>query len=125
MNYTPVIGIGDRLARPKFFGLVQHEGVLVGYDTVLTNTPGKGEHIASLQDFAAGQRITVRPTGADPASVVARARRILARPRRYDPIARNCQHTVNESVYGVAKSPSVGFAGVVGVCLLCFALLRN
>jgi hypothetical protein len=125
MNYNFAIGIGDVLARPKFFGLVQHLGVLVGYNLVLTNTPERGEHIATLHEFSANEQITVHRTGADPSTVVARARGILARPKRYDPVLRNCQHTVNEIVKGVAESPLVRCAGLLGLIGLIYFTVRR
>jgi hypothetical protein len=103
MNYSPAIG--DLLVRQKALGVFDHVGVLVGPNTVLQNTPDRGEHLATLQDFAAGEPIKVLPTGAHPAHVMARARQVLANAKAYNPFSRNCEHTVSEVVRGFAKSP--------------------
>ena len=42
---------GDIVSRPK--GVVRHVGVVVE-DGVLHNVPGRGEHVSSLESFAAG-----------------------------------------------------------------------
>lgn len=107
MNYTPAIG--DLLIRPKALGIFDHVGVLVGPNTVLQNTPAKGEHLAPVPEFAAGQPIKVLPTGANPSGVIARARRVLSNAKPYDPISRNCEHTASEVIRGYAKSPQVLF----------------
>src|SRR5439155_12163490 len=105
MNPSQAIGIGDLLTRPKAFSLVDHTGVAVGPRMVIQNTPEKGEHLATLPEFSAGQPITVHRTGADPKAVMARARRVLANPKRQHLLLRNCQHTAHEIICGVAKSP--------------------
>ncbi len=126
MNHTPIIGIGDVLMRPKFFGLVQHRGVFVGGNAVLTNTPGKGEHLVTVDEFSAGERITPHRSGANPLDVLARGRRILANPRKYDPILRNCEHTTTELTDGKAKSPSLIFVGAVAATIgVIYALTRR
>jgi hypothetical protein len=107
MNYIPTIG--DLLVRPKAGGLINHVGVLVAHNTVLQNTPDKGEHVATVAEFAAGTPVKVVSTGVPPSLVVARAREILARAKSYHPFARNCEHTATEAVVGVAKSPQLLF----------------
>ena len=73
MNPPATIRVGDILARPKAVGIVTHFGVAITSDLVLQNTPEKGEHIATLQQFSAGKPVTVHRTNADPSIVVARA----------------------------------------------------
>ena len=125
MNHTPIIGIGDVLMRPKFFGLVQHCGVFVGGNAVLTNTPSKGEHLATLNEFSAGERITLRHSRADPWTVIARSQKILANPKRYDPICRNCEHTANEAIHGTPKSPIVFCLGLLALAGVIYAVTRR
>lgn len=121
MNYSTFgIGIGDLLTRPKALGLFDHRAVLVAPNQVLQNTPESGEHLVSLSDFCANQPIKVSHSGADPITVATRARKILAKPRRYDAFLRNCEHTANELISGIAKSPQL-FAWLIGTA--CFALL--
>jgi hypothetical protein len=115
MTYTPAIG--DFLVRPKAGGLVKHVGVLIAPNNVLQNTPEKGEHLATVNEFAAGAPVTVLPTGAQPAHVMARARQILARAKAYHPLARNCEHTATETVGGVAKSPQLLFFAAFAVII--------
>ena len=107
MNYIPTIG--DLLIRPKAIGILDHVGVLVAANAVLQNTPEKGEHLAPVHEFAAGQPIRVQPTGADPTHVMARARNVLANAKPYNPFSRNCEHTASEVVLGFAKSPQLLF----------------
>jgi hypothetical protein len=115
-SYYPTINIGDILTKRKLLGMIEHYGVVIGHNTVLHNTPGRGEHAVTIDEFVEGQAIEVKPTGADPTVVSARGREILAKPQRYHPAKRNCQHTVFEAIYGVAKSPTA-------TLLLFFALL--
>jgi len=101
------LNIGDLLTRPKLLGLLDHAGVVVAPDTVLHNTPDKGEHLATVREFSAGHPVTVVRTGTDPLTIRERCRRILSRPKRYDAISRNCQHTAFETLTGLARSPYV------------------
>jgi|SRR5579871_4648558 len=126
MNYnTPIIGIGDVLLRPKYFGLVQHRGIFLGGNAVLTNTPDKGEHLATIEEFSGREHVTVYRTGANPREVIARSREILKRPRKYDPISRNCEHTASEVTSGRAKSPTVAFWGIMAIVGLAYVLTRR
>jgi hypothetical protein len=115
MNY--MLSIGDLLIRPKCLGFVEHEGVFVGSNSVITNTPDKGEHLSTIQEFAAGQPVRVQRTGANPNEIIARAKAILAKPRKYDPAIRNCQHTAAEVITGAAKSRQVMTVLLVVVCV--------
>lgn len=119
MNYNQTISVGDWVMRPKFFGLLEHIGVFLGNNMVYHNTPERGEHVSTLREFSAGQPVKVQRTGAEPSSVIARAKKALANPKEYDAARRNCQHTASEIVYGVAKSPFV----VTCVILLAVILL--
>jgi hypothetical protein len=96
-------------------GIIDHVGVIVGPNTVLQNTPRKGEHLATIPDFSSAQPIKIARTGANPHEVVARAKKILANPQKYDVAVRNCEHTVSEVVLGFAKSPQIMFFCLLGV----------
>ncbi len=126
MNYIP--SIGDLLIRPKTLGFINHVGVVVGPDAVLQNSPGRGEHIATIQEFAAGQPVVAHRTGAAPGDVLGRARKILANPRAYDLALRNCEHTAGDVLRGVAKSPQFllwGALAVVGLLVFLVLCLRR
>jgi hypothetical protein len=125
MQYTPAIG--DLLVREKALGFFNHVGVMVAPNAILQNTPEKGEHLAALPEFAAGEQVKVVTTGADRSLVSVRAQHVLANPKAYNPLSRNCEHTVYEVVSGVAKSPQlllwVGVAIIVGI--VAVVLLRR
>lgn len=128
MNYyQPSLNIGDLLIRPKVLGLIDHFGVVIAHDRVLQNTPERGEHVTTVNEFSAGQKITVRSTGANPSSVLARAREILAYPQKYHLINRNCQHTANEVANGEAKSPMLFLAilTMIAGILMCLCMRRR
>ena len=116
------IRAGDVLRRPKALGIVNHFGVAVAPNLVLQNTPLKGEHLATLQEFSVRKPVTVHRSGANPSHVIARARTVLASPKRYDVFQNNCEHTATKIVQGVAKSPQLAalasIALVGGVLLL-------
>lgn len=99
------IRIGDVLIRPKAAGFLTHAAVAIWNGLVLHNTPEKGEHAVTVQEFAAGGPITVHHTGMDPAVATARAQSVLTDPQGYDPIKNNCEHTVTKVIHGIAKSP--------------------
>lgn len=118
------MNVGDILMRPKFPG-VDHWGVFAGNNLVCHNTPDKGEHISTIQEFANGQPMKVQHTGADASKMIPRINQRLANPKRYDLFRRNCQHTVNEIVYGVAKSPLVVAILFALALLLAGMILRR
>jgi hypothetical protein len=109
MNNTPTINIGDFLIRPKFLGFVEHVGVFLGNGLVFHNTPERGEHVSTVQEFSAGQPIRVQPKAADAESIIARVRRALENPKEYHLLFHNCEDTANETTEGKAKSPTIAF----------------
>src|SRR6266480_6451736 len=107
MNHN--YAIGDFVTRPKLLGFVSHIGVILGPNSILQNNRQKGEHVSTLEEFAEGEQIQVKRTGANAASVLTRVRMILRKAKPYDAVARNCEHTANEAVYGKAVSPQLVF----------------
>lgn len=88
-------------------GIVMHRGIALGDGRVLHNTPFKGEHISSEEDFSAGQRLYV--TRMDRA---ARQRALLhaetdSHGRRYSLLGNNCEHTVSRAIGGEPESPQL------------------
>lgn len=126
MNPTTTIRTGDILTRPKALGIITHVGVAIAPDRILQNTPSKGEHLTTVQEFSAGKPIKVHRIGANPSIVVARAQTILANPQQYDVIQNNCEHTATKIVHGIARSPQVAFFGVLALLgVAAFALSRR
>ena len=93
------LSVGDFLLRPKLLG-VTHVGVWMGGDAVFHNAPDRGEHISSVAEFAKGETVRIEPKNADPLTVIGRVRAKLSRPRKYDPVGNNCEHSANEVVTG-------------------------
>lgn len=123
-QYYPTINIGDILTKRKLLGIIEHYGVVIGRNTVLQNTPERGEHAVTIDEFAKGQAIQVKPTGVDPSVVSARGQEILANPKRYHPAKRNCQHTAFEAISGEAKSPTATLAlFVVAIAAIIAAVI--
>ena len=96
---------GDIVSRRK--GFVMHRGIALGDGRVLHNTPFKGEHISSEEEFRAGQRLHV--TRMDRA---ARQNALLhaeadAHARGYSLLANNCEHTVSRAIGAEPDSPQL------------------
>ncbi len=121
MNPITNIRVGDVLTRPKAL-IVTHVGVAVAPNLVLQNTPEKGEHLTTVQEFSAGKPVILHRTGANPATVVARAQAVISNPQKYDLIQNNCEHTVTKVIQGIAQSSQLAVfvmvALVGGVLLL-------
>ena len=118
---------GDVLSRPK--GLVTHRGIALGDGRVLHNTPGRGEHISSEQEFASGHRVRVTPGTYD-----ARQRALshashfeyARRGRRYHLLGNNCEHTVSRATSGAARSPQLrGWVAGLGLAAVALAVTRH
>lgn len=111
---TTVIRPGDILMREK--GLHDHVGVAWFDGQVLHNSPARGEHLSSLQEFAAGHEIRVQPTSVyDRARALANGVAVLRAPRRYHVLRNNCEHTAHYIVQGRARSPQLMRWTLVGL----------
>jgi len=119
------LAIGDFLTRPKALGFIEHVGVYLGSNAVATNTPEKGEHVTTLQEFASGQPVKVQRTNANPVAVTVNAQKILSNPKRYDLFARNCEHTAHEIIHGIAKSPMLAVLGILALIGVFWLLFRR
>ena len=112
--------VGDIVARRK--GLVMHKGLMVGADKVLHNTPLRGEHVSSLQDFARGRRVRRE---AQVQTTVAHAHPQAPR-RSYHLLRNNCEHTVYRAVGETARSPQLRAWGLgAALALVGLAATRH
>lgn len=118
------IAIGDIL-KTKKLGVIDHLGVFLGGNTVLTNAPGKGKHATTIEDFSGGKPVVVQSTGAHCASVLNNAWRILSRPKGYHLFQRNCEHTASEAVFGKAQSGSLVAVAILAGLGLLFVASRS
>ena len=101
-----IIRPGDILKRDK--GLHEHVGVAWFDGRVLHNSPRRGEHLSSLDEFAAGRVIRVQPTPARYRDRVrANGGAVLQAPRDYNLLRNNCEHTAHYVVHGRSKSPQL------------------
>ncbi|MFM8354486.1 MAG: hypothetical protein ACKOBM_06235 [Gammaproteobacteria bacterium] len=114
---------GDIIGRRK--GIVLHKGVYLGSDRVLHNTTGRGEHVSSLADFAAGKRVVLVRAACDES----RRRASAATPRAdrgYNLFTHNCEHTASRVTLGRSESPQLrGWVAGVGVAALAFVVTRH
>lgn len=115
MTPQTTIRTGDVLTRKKADDLITHVGVALAPDLVLHNTPEKGEHVGTLQEFADGKPVTLHRLGADPSIVLARAEIILASPEEYHLVKNNCQHTASKIIRGIPQSSQVAFWAMIAL----------
>ena len=114
---------GDIVSRRK--GLVMHKGVALGDGRVLHNTPFRGEHVCSENEFRAGRRMYVeRREGGTPAAI--RSRIYESENRKYNLLTNNCEHTVTRLTDGEAKSPQLrSWVVGTGLAAATFAITRH
>ncbi len=113
---------GDIVSRRK--GPVMHRGIVLDEDRVLHNTPLKGEHVSTYEDFCRGKRARVRHLNAeerDRALHYAETRQ----QRTYNPFTNNCEHTVSRAAAGQARSPQLALIAGVGAAAAALALTRH
>jgi hypothetical protein len=87
------------ISRPK--GLFRHTGVLLADGRVAHCAPARGEHISSVEEFAAGEDVSIDrelvPDEIQP--VMHRIAEALRSPKAYDLLSNNCEMFVNR-VFG-------------------------
>ena len=114
---------GDIVSRRK--GIVMHRGIVQEDGSIYHNTPLRGEHSSSEDEFRKNKRIQVQRLDPCSRAAVLRATQKTA-SRRYNPFTNNCEHTVSRAVSGQARSPQLTSllvsGGVAGVTL---ALTRS
>ncbi|MEM6707323.1 MAG: lecithin retinol acyltransferase family protein [Pseudomonadota bacterium] len=120
MSHMP----GDVLSRRK--GLVMHRGIALGNGQVLHNTPGRGEHVSSLNEFAAGRPVAVERRS------LAQRERALERASlyrgggRYRLLTNNCEHTTTRVTDDRARSPQLrGWLLGLGIAGATLAVTRH
>ena len=115
---------GDVVLRRK--GPVMHQGIALGDDRVLHNTPLRGEHVSSMEDFRRGKTVRARGLGETQRARALRHAQGAARGgvRRYNLFRNNCEHTVSRATTGKPKSPQLlaVAAGVVAGAAVLVAI---
>ncbi len=115
---------GDVVLRRK--GPVMHKGIALGDDRVLHNTPFRGEHVSSMEEFRRGKTVRSRRLGE-----TQRARALYhaqgaakGGSRRYNLFRNNCEHTVSRATTGTPSSPQLVAvaAGVVAGAAVLVAI---
>jgi len=114
---------GDIVSRRK--GFVMHKGVVLTDGRILHNTPFRGEHVCSEDEFRAGKRLYVSRQPLDARRRAVRTAETAA-PRRYNLLTNNCEHTVHRHVHGQAESPQLrSWLGGLALGALAFAVTRH
>ena len=117
---------GDIVLRRK--GLVMHKGIALDDGRVLHNTPRRGEHVSSMEDFRRGKPLRSRRL-----DETQRARALRhahgateGNAERYHLFRNNCEHTVTRAATGNAKSPQLmaAAAGLVA-CAVALVAIRH
>lgn len=106
---------GDILRRWK--NGVWHWGIYLGEGKVLHNTPKEGEHVSQLADFSAGEKTYfIRPDSSKKSEILHRSSEIVASPKKYSYLWRNCEHTLYQAMEGTPRSPTAKL--IVGITAL-------
>ena len=115
---------GDVVSRRK--GLVMHKGIALSGGRILHNTPFRGEHICSEDEFRAGHRLYVKHLSDTERRRVLDHTQEWAPGRNYHLIANNCEHTVTRAVHGLPHSPQlIGWAAGLVAGAAALAVTRN
>lgn len=114
---------GDIVSRRK--GFVMHKGVVMEDGRILHNTPFRGEHLATEQEFRASKRLYVNSVRPEHRREVLRRAR-AQHSRDYNLFTNNCEHTTHRVVDGEAHSPQLrSWISGVGLAGVAFAVTRH
>ena len=114
---------GDIVSRRK--GFVMHKGVVLKDGRILHNTPFRGEHVCSEEEFRAGKRLHVSRI---PLEQRRRALHSAERlePKGYNLLTNNCEHTAHRTVHGRPESPQLkSWTAGIALGAVAFALTRH
>ena len=86
-----------------------HQGIALGDGRVLHNTPRRGEHVSSVEDFRRGKALRARRLDErQRARALHHAHEAAdGKTQRYHLFRNNCEHTVTRATTGKAKSPQL------------------
>ena|SRR5437868_5833567 len=98
-------------------GLYKHVGVSICNGYVLHNHRERGEEAVTIDQFAAGRKVSIKPLPpvTDQAVFTRNVRYILSNPKPYHLLFSNCDHTVYKARDGIPSSPQL--AGFVAAAL--------
>ena len=114
---------GDVVSRRK--GPVMHKGVVMRDGRVLHNTPFRGEHAVSMEEFRAGRRLYVERQEPEHRRRALR-QADLESSRGYNLLSNNCEHTVHRATRGKPESPQLqSWLVGLGVGAATFAATRH
>ena len=102
-------------------GLFRHRGVLLADGRVARCAPGRGEHVSSVEAFAAGGdvRFDRELAPAEIAAAMLRLDEALRSPKVYDLISNNCETFVNRMMGREPSSQQViGGAALIGLAVI-------
>ena len=104
-----------------------HHGVVLRDGNVLHNTPMRGVHVSSPDDFSKNKSVkTSQLSRHQREATLARLSEDPAIHERYNPFTNNCEHTITRAARGRADSPQLkGIAVGVLVGAVGFALTRS
>ncbi len=117
--------IGSELSVPK--QIFKHKGVYAGNNLVFHNSPGQGEALTSMSEFAKGRPVTVEKEGVKDYQVFfTRLQKAIAAPKSYDVFQQNCEHSSSKVRTGKARSPQlIGWTALITVLFLYAATSRK
>ena len=86
-----------------------HQGIALDDGQVLHNTPRRGEHVSSMEDFRRGKALHAqRLDETRRARALHRAHEAAkGKAQRYHLFRNNCEHTVTRATTGKAESPQL------------------
>lgn len=109
---------------PKIHWGIAVEDPIWGHASVLHNTPGVGEHLGSLEEFAVGLPWQCELLQ-DSSAVAERFNRVLNNPKPYDPLSNNCQHTATTVAEGKPRSPTLMLVLLAITAVMIAVVLRK
>lgn len=102
-------------------GVLRHVGVLLPDGRVAHCLPGRGEHISSIEEFAAGRDVNIDRIvpQIEYSTTVQRVADAIRSPRPYDATTNNCEMFANRMTGQKAESPQLqGVAILLGLAAL-------
>ncbi|MCY4096580.1 MAG: lecithin retinol acyltransferase family protein [Gammaproteobacteria bacterium] len=114
---------GDVVSRRK--GVFMHRGIVLEDGYVLHNTPLKGQHTSTLEEFSKNK--SVYPANHRPEVRDRTLSNVLDyEHRRYNPFNNNCEHTVTRATKNEARSPQLrGWIVGAAFAAIGFAVTRH